>query len=439
MKKWLKKPMALPAIVVLGILAFMVIKGGKLAPSQSQVNEYATPAHILNLSTSEVTPKAIGYGTASPSSHLNVPAEVSAEVVWVHPKLKQGENLKAGEQVVKFERRDFELAQAKVKADLNSQSTRVAELDLEERNAEQQLQLSRQKYQLAQAEFKRKQALAKQGAISSSTVDSEQRNLIAQQTELGNMKLKLALYPKQRELLGAQIKINQAQLEEQLRNLERTQVSLPFNARIGVVNIEKGSFINKGNTLFVAQGKNNMEVLTQIAAKKMLPLFTTVRGQKLSEAGDNLQEKLRLTAKVFWVDGPKSAFWPATVLRGNDSIDSKTRSIGLIVGIDNPQQQEILGIRPPLFKGMFLRVEITGLSFQAIKIPRSAIHQGKLYLMDDQNRLVIEPAKVAFSQGDYSILQDFPTSKKLVLSDIIPAVEGMLLLPVPASPVQNGG
>ncbi len=432
MKKWLKKPVALPALVVLGIVAFMIIKGGKLAPSQSTLKEYATPTHILALETQTVTPKATGYGTASPSSHLNVPAEVSAEVVWVHPKLKQGSNILAGELVVKLEKRDFELALTKVKADLNSQSTRVAELDLEEKNAERQLLLSEQKYQLAQAEFKRKQALAKQGAIASSTVDNEQRNLIAQQTELENMKLQLALYPKQRELLGAQIKINQAQLEEQVRNLARTQVNLPFNARIGAVNIEKGSFINKGNTLFVAQGKNNMEVLTQIAAKNMLPLFTKVRGQKLNESQENFQEKLGLTAKVFWVDGPKGAFWPASVLRGNDSIDSKTRSIGLIVGIDNPQQQEVLGIRPPLFKGMFLRVEITGHSFQAIKIPRSAIHQGKLYLMDEENRLMIEPAKVAFSQGDHAILQDFPTSKKLVLSDLIPAVPGMLLLPVPA-------
>ncbi len=445
MKEWLKKPIALPALVVLGIVAFILIKGGKSAPNETTVQEYATPAHIQLISHSLITPKAIGYGTATPSSNLNVPAEISAEVAWVHKKLKQGGDLKAGTQVIRFESRDVELALAKVTAELNSQGTKVAELDLEEKNAQQQLKLSEKKYQLAQAEYKRKQALAKQGAIANSTVDNEERSLIVQQTELENMKLKLALYPKQRELLGAQIKISQAQQEEQQRNIERTLISLPFDARIGQVNVEKGSFINKGSTLFVAQGKNKMEVLTQIAAKKMLPLISKIRGKKFKHGEKSLEKQLELSAKIFWVDGPESAYWPARVLRSNDSIDSKTRSLGLIVGIDNPVQQQVLGIRPPLFKGMFLRVEISGKSFQALKIPRSAIHQGQLYLLDKDNRLLIEKAQVAFTQGDNAILLAPPSTLKLVLSDLIPAVPGMLLNPItapalstpPTTPVQQ--
>ena len=431
MKVWLKKPIILPALIILGVLALMIIKSGKSAPTAGTVAEYATPVEVQTLQASAITPYAIGYGTAKPSSNLNVPAEVSAEISWIHPKLKQGANLTAGTKVVMFETRDIELTLSKTKADLTSQSTRVAELDLEERNAEQQLQLSQQKYELAKAEFERKKALSKQGAISNSTVDTEQRNLINQETDLENMKLKLALYPKQRELLGSEIKIAQAQIEEQERNLARTQVFLPFNARIGSVNVERGSFISKGSTLFVAQGKNNMEILTQIPAKKMLPLLSYAMGKKSSNDSSSLQKKLGLKAKVFWIDGPETAFWTAKVLRSNDSIDSKTRSIGLIVGIDNAVEQEVIGIRPPIFKGMYLKVEITGNQFEAIKIPRSAIHQGNIYLKDSENRLVIEQAQVAFVQGDDAILQQAPSLNTIILSDLIPAVPGMLLLPVP--------
>lgn len=433
MKTWLKKPIILPILVVLGVLALIIIKSGKSAPTAGTVKEYATPVETQSLQATSITPYAIGYGTAKPSSNLNVPAEVSAEISWIHPKLKQGANLKAGTEVVKFETRDIELTLSKTKADLTSQSTRVAELDLEERNAEQQLQLSQQKYELAKAEYERKKALAKQGAIANSTVDTEQRNLITQETDLENMKLKLALYPKQRELLGSEIKIAKAQIEEQERNLSRTRVFLPFNARIGSVNVEKGSFISKGSTLFVAQGKNNMEILTQIPAKKMLPLLSHAIGKKVSDSTASLQKKLGLKAKVFWVDGPESAFWSAKVLRSNDSIDSKTRSIGLIVGIDNAVEQEVIGIRPPIFKGMYLKVEITGNSFNAIKIPRSALHQGNLYLMNNENRLVIEKAQVAFVQGDEAILSQAPSLASLILTDLIPAVHGMLLQPVPVT------
>ena len=432
MKVWLKKPIILPALTLIGILLLVAIKSGKSDPTSENVKEYATPVNVQTLQASVITPYAIGYGTAKPSSNLNVPAEVSAEIAWIHPKLKQGANLTAGTEVVKFETRDIELSLSKVKADLTSQSTRVAELDLEERNAEQQLQLSQKKYELASAEFARKTALSKQGAISSSTLDTEQRNLITQETDLENMKLKLALYPKQRELLGSEIKIAHAQIEEQERNLSRTRVFMPFNARIGAVNVEKGSFISKGSTLFIAQGKSNMEVLTQIPSKKMLPLLSHARGQKISDATASLQKQLGLKAKVFWVDGPEGAFWSAKVLRSNDSIDTKTRTIGLIVGIENPVEQQRIGIRPPIFKGMYLRVEITGNSFEAIKVPRSAIHQGNIYLNDSENRLVIEKANVAFVQGDDAILMQAPSLNSLVLNDLVPAVPGMLLQPANA-------
>ncbi|MEH6346038.1 MAG: hypothetical protein V7785_13185 [Bermanella sp.] len=430
MKHWLKKPIVLPVFILLGFLALMIIKSGKPAPTASTIEEYATPAEIQELKETSITPIAIGYGTAKPSSNLNVPAEVSAEITWIHPKLKQGGNLKIGTEVVKFDTRDIELALSKVQADLTSQNTRVAELDLEERNAAQQLQLSLQKYELAKGEFERKKALSKQGAIATSTLDTEARNLINQETELENMKLQLALYPKQRELLGSEIKIAHAQIEEQERNLSRTRVFMPFNARIGSVNVEKGSFISKGSTLFVAQGKNNMEVLTQIPAKKMLPLLSHAIGKKVSDDSANLKQKLGLEAKVYWVDGPSSAFWAARVLRSNDSIDSKTRSLGLIIGIENTVEQERVGIRPPLFKGMYLKVEITGNAVNAIKVPRSAIHQGSLYLKDSDNRLVIEKAKIAFVQGDYAVLSQAPSLNSLILTDLIPAVPNMLLLPI---------
>ena len=430
MKHWLKKPIILPVLILFGFLALMIIKSGKPAPTASMLKEYATPAEIAELKETSITPIAIGYGTAKPSSNLNVPAEVSAEITWIHPKLKQGGNLKIGTEVVKFDTRDIELSLSKVKADLTSQNTRVAELDLEERNAAQQLLLSQQKYELAKGEFERKKALSKQGAIATSTLDTEARNLINQETELENMKLQLALYPKQRELLGSEIKIVQAQIEEQERNLSRTRVFMPFNARIGSVNVEKGSFISKGSTLFVAQGKNNMEVLTQIPAKKMLPLLSHAIGKKVNDDSANLKQKLGLEAKVYWVDGPGSAFWAARVLRSNDSIDSKTRSLGLIIGIENTVEQERVGIRPPLFKGMYLKVENTGNAINAIKVPRSAIHQGNLYLKNSDNRLIIEKAKIAFVQGDYAVLSQKPSVNSLILTDLIPAVPNMLLQPI---------
>lgn len=433
----LKKPIALPILIALGVLLLIGINSSKSKPPADPLEEYATSVTVEALTPKSVQPTVIGYGNARPSSNLNVPAEVSAEVAWIHPQLKQGANLKAGTEVIRFEKRDFELALSKASADVNTQNTKLAELEIEERNTQQQYQLTEQKVELARADFQRREALAKQGAIPLSTLDAEKRNLLAQEAELENMNLKLALYPKQREVLKASMQVAIAQQEEQQRNLNRTKVSLPFDARIGSVNVEKGSFINKGNTLFVAQGKNQIEVLTQIPARAMLSLISQAKGQKPQENNQGLLKQLGIQAKVSLVDGPSTASWPAKLLRVNDSIDAQTRSLGLVVGIDNPRSQEVIGVRPPLLKGMYLKVQLTANEFLALQVPRSAIHEGNLYLMDTDNRLVIEPASIAFEQGDYAILQAPPSHNQLVLSDLIPAVSGMLLKPAASSADQK--
>jgi len=427
---WLKHPVALPAFIGLGILLLVLINSTRSTPPAAPQEEYATPARFINLAPSLVEPKVVSYGNATPSSNLNVPAEVSAEVSWVHPKLKQGVSLKAGTSVIRFDKRDFELALSKARADFNSQNTKIAELELEERNANQQYKLTQEKLDLARSDFERRKALAEQGAIPRSTLDAEKQNLLAKETELENMNLKLALYPKQRDVLQAALQVSQAQLEEQERNLNRTEVVLPFDARIGVVNVEKGSFINKGSTLFVAQGKNQIEVLTQIPGRAMLPLISQAKGQKPKSGSASLIQQLGIKAKVSMVDGPTSAFWPAKVLRINDSIDTQTRTLGLVVGIDNPSSQEVIGIRPPLLKGMYLKVEITANGFEALQVPRSAIHEGSIYVIDAQDRLLIETADIAFMQDDMAVLQSAPIHSRVVISDLIPAVNGMLIQPV---------
>lgn len=426
----LKKPIALPILIGLGVILVVLINSSKSRPAADAQEEFATPARITTLSPKPVQPRFIGYGNAQPSSNLNVPAEVSAEVVWIHPELKQGRSLKAGTKVIEFEKRDFELTLSKVSADVNTQNIKVAELVIEERTTQQQYELAKQKIDLARSDFKRREALAKQGAIPLSTLDAEKQNLLAQESELENMNLKLALYPKQRDVLRSSMQVAKAQQEEQQRNLNRTKITLPFDARIGSVNVEKGSFINKGSTLFVAQGKSQIEVLTQVPTKSMLPLISQAKGQKPKENSNSLIKQIGIEAKVYLVDGPDSAYWPAKVLRMNDSIDMQTRSLGLVIGIDNPKSQEVIGVRPPLLKGMYLKVELTAKAFPALTVPRSAIHEGHLYLMDQDNRLLIEPASIAFYQDDMAVLQTPPSHKQLVTTDLIPAVKGMLLKPV---------
>jgi multidrug efflux pump subunit AcrA (membrane-fusion protein) len=48
------------------------------------------------------------------------------------------------------------------------------------------------------------------------------------------------------------------------------------------------------------------------------------------------------------VSGLPGAVWEARVLRISEAIDATRQTLGIVVGVDNPYQKIIPGVRPPL-------------------------------------------------------------------------------------------
>ena len=128
----------------------------------------------------------------------------------------------------------------------------------------------------------------------------------------------------------------------------------------------------------------------------------------------------------------QEARWEANFLRFSDSVDSQTRTMGVVVAVDNPMQKIIPGIRPPLSKGMFVEVSIAGhTQADSIVIPRAALRNGNAYVVTQDSRLDIRPVQKLYDQQNMSIVAGgLAAGEQLVLTDIIPAVEGMLLNPI---------
>ena len=95
-------------------------------------------------------------------------------------------------------------------------------------------------------------------------------------------------------------------------------------------------------------------------------------------------------------------------------------------------QKTIPGLRPPLSKGMFVQVSIAGrMQPDRIVIPRSVIRSGKIYIVNSENRLEIRPVKRLYNQQQVAIIgEGLQSGEIIVVSDIVPAVDGMLLISV---------
>ncbi len=64
-------------------------------------------------------------------------------------------------------------------------------------------------------------------------------------------------------------------------------------------------------------------------------------------------------------------------------------------------------------------------------MPRSALHDGHVYLVDGEKRLERRAVTFEFFQSDFASVKDgLEGGESLVLSDLVPAMDGMLLAPV---------
>ena len=123
-----------------------------------------------------------------------------------------------------------------------------------------------------------------------------------------------------------------------------------------------------------------------------------------------------------------SAVWKARVLRISDSIDPIRQTMGIVVGVEDSYDKRIPGKRPPLIKGMYTSIDIFAPEHPAMVIPRKALHQGRVYIVDADNRLEIRSVDIQLMQGDLVVISGgIEPGEKVIITDLIPVIEGMPL------------
>jgi len=412
---WSKLLIIIP--IIIGISFIVVMKGNKQPPTKTAEQEKSYPVRTIIVPRLTITPVAIGYGAVQPAQIWKAVAQVSGRVVDMHPKLRNGEIIAKGSLLYRIDPIDYELNLAQAQAEL-------AELDVQEKNTRQSIVIERRNVNLAERELKRLQGLLSKGSISQSDVDNAERTVLSSRTPLQNLSNTLALIPVQKKLLLSKIK--QAE-----RDLAETQVYAPFNLRIANMSIEQQQFISTGQNLFQGDSVERIEVVSQVALSSLKNLFID-HDEHIPSMTQLTQNMVKFASfkPVIKLDmGSHIAQWQAEFVRFTDAIDPQTRTIGVVVAVDKPFAKVKPGIRPPLSKGMFVEVKIQGKEqTERLIIPRNTIRDGHVMLVNEQNRLTSRKVDILYNQMDISVLKSgLQQGEQLIVSDVLPAVNGMLL------------
>ncbi len=432
-KKILKRLLIIPPIVVgVALMAYQV--KNRQAPQHESLKEVAKKVRVISVPKLTVVPRALGFGNVTPGTVWEAVAEVAGKIVKIHPLLKAGAILPKDTVILKIEPTDYQLAQQSTEADIRAIDAQISELKTREKNTNASLGIERRSLALNEKDLKRKQALLKRRAVSQAAVDQEERTLLARRQSMQSLRNSLNLLPAEAARLKAQRAILEIKLKDAKLDLERTTITLPFDARIAEVNIELAQFAGQGKTLIVADSIDISEVSAQLPVDKMARLLDRSRLKNFSvtSASANIEQILGLKPIVRLRSANLNVSWPGRVVRVSDRLDPRTRTLGVIVAVDNPYKLSAEGLRPPLAKNMYVEVELRGVPQKnKIVLPRSALHNGRVYVVGKDNRLQIKPVEIAYAQGNLTVLASgLNAGEQVIVSDLIPAIDGMLLSPV---------
>ena len=429
-KKILKRLLIIPPILIgVALMAYQV--KNRQAPQHETLQEVAKKVRVITVPKLTVVPRALGFGNVTPGTVWEAVAEVAGKIVKIHPLLKAGAILSKDTVILKIDPTDYILARQSIEADIRAINAQISELKTREKNTKASLGIERRSLALNQKDLKRKQALLKRRAVSQAAVDQEERTLLARRQSMQSLQNSLNLLPAEAERLNAQRATLEIKLKNAKLDLARTTITLPFDARIAAVNIELAQFASLGKTLVIGDSIDVSEVSAQLPVDKMARLLDRSRLKNFSvtSATANIEQIMGLKPIVRLRSANLDVSWPGRVVRVSDRLDPRTRTLGVIVAVDNPYKMSIDGNRPPLTKNMYVEVELRGIPQKdKIVLPRSALHNGRVYIAGKNNRLEIKPVKIAYSQGNLTVLASgLKAGERVVVSDLIPAINGMLL------------
>ena len=359
----------------IGITRFL-IRNGPEAPTSEPKMRMVTVV-VEKAVVSEVELKLKSGGEVLPRRRTAVSAEVGGRLSFVHDQFETGETFEGGgperrgDLLLQIDRADYEAALAAGEATL----------------ADARLMLTME-------EARKAQAMRDWLKIGNGEEASE---LVKRIPQIASAKAKIAAA--------------EAALEKAKRDLNRTEIRVPYDCRLERTYVDVGSTVTPGMPL--------VDLVSLGAVEVRLPLSLEDYGYLMRKDG-GITGEVEAIGRI----GGKTVNWNGRIIRSEEMVERTTRSINVVAefGTDG-------GDAPPI--GMFVQAFIRGKTLsEVVRVPRSAMIDGDNVLLAKEGRLDIRPVEVLRTETAEVIVRGGSAKGE------VPAGAQIVITP-PNSPVQN--
>ena len=284
--KLYRLPIGVIQIAVIGVVAVIAFYSAQ-APSEEELLEASAIAiapqndnEAVYVSVAKLKPQdhfveVRGTGSVVLRNSIDLVLQLSGRVVWVSETFRKGGSFEAGQNLLRIDPKDFELAVAQAEADLLAAESN---------------------YLLVKAES--------EAAIANYAILHGEKDVPP-----------LVAKTPQVEQAKAQIAAASAREQIALLDLMRTDFSLPFDGRVVDSQAEVGQFLNQGQKFGEVFDVASIEALVPISPRDLLSLKPAIGRRASLSLGDFQLE--------------------ATIARVSPTLDERTRFAQIYLALDN--------------------------------------------------------------------------------------------------------
>jgi RND family efflux transporter MFP subunit len=421
-------------IILVGVAGFVVLKATKPAPPEKKSDRARLIVRVMPVKTEDVQATVEESGTVEPKTTLDVTAEVAGSIIYVSENLRQGYFVAKDELLVEIDPREYRLSIAQAKAQIAQSKAEMAKTQQERENIKRNITVEKDKLALSKSELERMKRLLKSGSLSQSEIDKQAISTRGMEVSFLAQQNALALLKSQEDVIRAKIEATEAQLEIAQIKLDKTKIRAPFPGRVREETADTGEFVSVGQKLATIYDITAMEVVVNVPPRKaglLIEPSDRPEGRPRFTSPNEVNEwikKIGPPATVSFRWGDRTATWKGKLTRLKGSLDEATRTVPMVIEVKNPFKDARPGVRPPLLPGMFVDVVLKGRLFKDVaKVPRSALHEGSVYLVVD-GKLRIQKVKVEMMTREEAIVSEgLKNGDKVILSPLAVPIPGMEL------------
>ncbi len=299
-------------VLVLAVVTAFFLVEWKRPPEPAEAE---TAAHAEPTSEAGKIHAVIqGRGTVAPKIEVGIMPEVAGKVIFIHSGLKAGGLIRAGERMVQIDPRDCELAVRQARAAVAEAQARLDGVTAE-------ADMVRRDWRLSNPE------------------PDPDSPLLFREPQIQQARAALE---------SAKAGLAMAELQ-----LERTNISLPFDVLVAYKQVDLGQYVTVGQPLAKAYGIDAFEVEVPLTNEDLAGFDAL---ETFFPAGTDVGETQRLSVDVQMTFAGRECVWQGYVLHATGRMDGGSGQIPVVVEV--PRPLETSDDRPPLLPGACVRVLI---------------------------------------------------------------------------------